>query len=163
MAGQEVINMKCPFCDKQIGDEDSRCPHCGAGQDGLTEEQITVLKGKIHDNYLNTLTIVVFIGGLSLAIGCIGIYIGMIGPAVVGFVLLVITLVIGSIFLGKARDSDRVLARWEEKEVEGNREEEEEKKSKEDIQSSDLHIRRVRRLKRRARDGQAEELDKDQQ
>ena len=154
--------MKCPFCNTPIGDDDSPCPNCGAGQDGLTKEQITIIKERIRDKYLETLTIVVFVGGLSLAVGCIGIYIGMIGPAVVGFVLLVITLVIGNTFLGKARDSDRVLARWEKKEVEEKREEEKEKEEEKDIRAADLHIRRVRQLKRRARDGRGEELDQDQ-
>jgi len=70
-------------------------------------------------------------------------------------------LVIGNTFLGKARDSDRVLARWEEKEVEEKREEEKVVEV-EDIRASDLQIRRVRRLKRRARGGRAKELDEDQ-
>jgi len=101
---------RCPFCHGEISTKDFSCPHCKAGQDGLTDGQVIALSNGAK-RYIRIAAIILIIGGASFAIGIAGIFVHMI-MAIVGFVLWAISLVIVFLLLIRARYLKVILLVW---------------------------------------------------
>jgi len=101
---------RCPFCHGEISTKDFSCPHCKAGQDGLTEGQVIALSDGAK-RYIHIAAIILIIGGASFTIGIAGIFVHMI-MVIVGFVPWAISLVIAFLLLSRARYLKVISAVW---------------------------------------------------
>jgi len=90
--------------------KDLGCPHCKAGQDGLTAGQAIALQNGV-ERYTRITAIILIIGGASFAIGIAGIFVHMI-MAIIGFVLWAISLYIVLLLISRAKYLNVILAAW---------------------------------------------------
>ena len=85
-------------------------------QNGLTEDQIIELRGKVESYRLASIITAVIIGGLCLIVGIMGIVINMIGAIIIGFIGLVISLIVSRVLWNEVRGLDWVLPEQEKEE-----------------------------------------------
>lgn len=102
--------LKCPFCNGEITGQDWSCPHCKAGEGGLTESQEMALRNGAA-RYTRTASIIVLIGGVSFVIGIAGVFINII-MTILGFVLWAICLVMVLRLIFKARYLNVLASAW---------------------------------------------------
>ena len=101
---------RCPFCHGEISTKDFSCPHCKAGQDGLTADQAIALH-KRQARFSHIAAIILIIGGASFTIGIAGIFVHMI-MVIVGFAPWAISLVIFLLLISRAKYLNVILAVW---------------------------------------------------
>jgi hypothetical protein len=111
MAG--ITKFRCPFCHKELSRLGRSCPHCKAGDGGLTEDHVIALS-KVIKRSKRVAALALILSGACFIIGIAGVYIHMI-VAISGFVLWAISLVIILIFLVRGRYLSLILAAWSSK------------------------------------------------
>ena len=112
-----IRKFKCPFCRGliEISGKDLSCPHCKAGQDGLTEDQAIALH-KRQERFTHIAAIILIIGGASFTIGIAGIFVHMI-MVIVGFVPWAISLFIVFRLVYRAKYLNVILAVWDKRDA----------------------------------------------
>jgi hypothetical protein len=105
-----IRKFECPFCHEELSRLGRSCPHCKAGDSGLTEDQVIALRNGVK-RYTRIAAIILILAGVSFVIGIAGIFIHMI-MAILGFVLWAISLVIVLILLVRGRYFSLILASW---------------------------------------------------
>jgi len=103
---------KCPFCRGliEISGEDYSCPHCKAGESGLTEGQVIELrKGMKRSTRVGA--VILLISGASFIIGIAGVFVNVI-MGILGFVFWAISLGIVLLLMSRGRYLSIILALW---------------------------------------------------